>query len=104
MNMKQVKVINVAKDYSEEPIGRFPTDSDFNGQKFREEYLLPALRKFDKVIVELDGAEGYGSSFLDEAFGGLVRVDKLSKQDILNRLELVSEEDESLITEILGYI
>lgn len=102
--MDQIKVINIAKDFSEEPIGRFPTDSDFNGQRFREEYLLPALSKFDKVIIHLDGTEGYGSSFLDEAFGGLVRINKLSKEEILNRLELISNEDESLISEIQEYI
>lgn len=102
--MNQVKVINIAKDFSEEPIGRFPTDSDFNGQRFREEFLIPALSKFDKVIIQLDGTEGYGSSFLDEAFGGLVRVNKLSKEEVLNRLELISIEDESLINEIQEYI
>lgn len=102
--MNQVKVINIAKDFSEEPIGRFPADSDFNGEKFREKYLVPALSNYDKVIIELDGTEGYGSSFLDEAFGGLVRVNKLSKEELLNRLELISIEDESLITEIRDYI
>lgn len=102
--MDLVKVINIAKDFSEEPIGRFPTDSDFNGQRFREEHLLPALSKFDKVIIQLDGTEGYGSSFLDEAFGGLVRINKLSKEEILKRLELISNEDESLIAEIQEYI
>lgn len=102
--MNQVKVINIAKDFSVEPIGRVPADSGSSGQRFRDEYLLPALKEFDKVIVVLDGTEGFGSSFLDEAFGGLIRVSKLSKEDVLRRLELVSKEDESFIAEIMEYI
>jgi len=35
--------------------------------------LIPALKEYEKVIVDLDGTSGYGSSFLEEAFGGLVR-------------------------------
>lgn len=102
--MDQVKIINVAKDFSDEPIGRFPSDAEYNGQRFRDEYLFPALSKFDKVIVDFDGVEGCGSSFLEEAFGGLVRTNKLSKEDVLRRLELISKEDESLIEEITEYI
>lgn len=98
------KTIKVAKDFYDELIGRFPSDSDYNGERFRNEYLIPSLRDFDKVTVDFDGVEGYGSSFLDEAFGGLIHASNLSKTDVLNRLHLVSNEDESLIEEILEYI
>jgi hypothetical protein len=100
----KVKTIKVFKDFYDELIGRFPTDSDYNGERFRNEYLVPALRDFDKVIVDFDGVEGYGSSFLDEAFGGLIHACNLSKADVLSRLSLVSDEDKSLIEEILDYI
>lgn len=100
----RVKTIKVVKDFYDELIGRFPSDSDYNGERFRNEYLAPALRDFDKVIVDFDGVEGYGSSFLDEAFGGLVHALNLSKSDVLSRLSLVSDEDQSLIEEILDYI
>jgi hypothetical protein len=50
----------------------------------------------------LDGARGYGSSFLEEAFGGLIRVG-FSADNVLSRFELKSQ-DESLVEEIKGYI
>jgi STAS-like domain of unknown function (DUF4325) len=40
---------------------------------FRDDFLVPALGTYDQVRVVLDGTAGYPSSFLEEAFGGLVR-------------------------------
>lgn len=102
--MEKTKLIKVAKDFHDELIGRFITDSDYHGERFREEYLVPALKDYDTVIVDFDGVEGYGSSFLEEAFGGLIHTRNLSREDVLRKLKLVSTEDESLIEEILGYI
>jgi hypothetical protein len=104
MKMDKIKHIKVANDFHDELIGRFITDSDYHGEKFREEYLVPALKDYDKVIVDFDGVEGYGSSFLDEAFGGLIHTSNLPKEEVLRKLQLVSTEDESLKEEILGYI
>jgi len=59
------------------PGGRFIADGPYSGEWFREEFLRPAvaeaLSQNDVVNVELDGAPGYGSSFLEESFGGLIR-------------------------------
>lgn len=81
--------ISIAKDFSDVPIGRARSDGDYTGEAFREDYLIPQLRKAtanDPLIVELDGAEGYPSSFLEEAFGGLVRHHKEYSADELRRL------------------
>jgi hypothetical protein len=67
------KIINIAKDFSKYPAGRFITDGEYSGEQFREDILIPALENEDTIIIELDGTLGYGSSFLDEAFGGLIR-------------------------------
>ena len=69
--------VNIAEDYSKVPGGRYIEDGPFSGQDFRENILLPKFQeaKRQNVIlqVNLDGGYGYGSSFLDEAFGGLAR-------------------------------
>ena len=96
--------ISVAKDFSTVPLGRFPDDSTFNGTVFREEWLLPALAKHDTLQIDFDGAEGYGSSFLEEAFGGLVRLHGFNPSDLLRRISLISKEDPTLIDEIHQYI
>jgi hypothetical protein len=67
------QMISVLSNFSENPSGRYRKDGPFSGERFRDDFLLPLLNKGEKVTVNLDGALGYGSSFLEEAFGGLVR-------------------------------
>ncbi len=83
--------ISIAKDFSDVPAGRYLVDGDYTGQKFREDFLVPALKKADKshpVIVDINDVEGYGSSFLEEAFGGLVREECYTKEDLKNKLKI----------------
>lgn len=101
---KSLSTINIASDFGTEPAGRFPSDGPLNGETFREAYLVPALRQSERIRVVLDGTEGYGSSFLEEAFGGLVRVGVVDSKTARDRILIVSEEDESLISEIWDYI
>lgn len=98
------KTINIAKDFSRYPYGRYRKYSETSGEVFREDHLIPALKEFDKITIELDGTEGYGSSFLDEAFAGLIRGEGLDKNDIQKRLEFISNDDPSLIDEVKTYI
>jgi hypothetical protein len=79
-------IINVAKDFSRFPSGRYVEDSRFSGQRFRDDFLVPSLKNFDRVVVELDGTLGYGSSFLDEAFGGLRRANIFPPEQIKDKL------------------
>ncbi|ATG01272.1 Uncharacterised protein [Lelliottia amnigena] len=84
-----MKFINVAKDFSKTPFGRFSTDGPNNGEKFRKEHLVSAFSTSDaeQVIVDFDGISlVIGSSFFEEAFGGLVRLENMDKVNLLNRL------------------
>lgn len=84
------KTIFIAKDYSDTPAGRYISDGTYSGERFREEFLYPALQENDHVEVNLDETLGYGSSFLEEAFGGLIRVKGMRIDDIKNKLNIVS--------------
>ena len=79
-------VINVIKDFNKKPYGRYPVDGLGCGELFRQEKLVPALRKYDRVHVDLDGYNRYGRSFLDEAFGGLIREEGFKWADLKERL------------------
>lgn len=82
-----MKRISVAKDFSEFPAGRVPDDGPNSGERFREEKLVPLLRGSTEVIeVNLDDTMGYGSSFLDEAFAGLVRTHAFTEVELSHRL------------------
>jgi len=102
--MKSKHTINIAQDFSKVPIGRYLNDSDSNGTLFRDSVLIPALKKHHLIEINLDDTEGYGSSFLEESFGGLVRVHKISSADLLSRISFISLEDPSLVEEIESYI
>ena len=95
-------MISVARDFSKYPAGRFRQDGKFTGEAFREDFLLPALKKGD-VEVDLDGTLGYGSSFLEEAFGGLVREHSMSPSDLHAHLTLKGG-TKSVRREIWNYI
>ena len=82
------KIIDIALEFSPYPSGRKVRDGRYSGERFRTDFLVPALEKFDKVIVLLDGVSGYPSSFTDEAFGGLVRNRLFGKDTVLEKLEI----------------
>lgn len=88
--LNEMKTIKISTDYSETPLGRYVTDGDFSGERFREEFLRPALQEQNAVEVDIDDVEGYGSSFLDEAFGGLVREGYFDAKDLRKRMNVKS--------------
>lgn len=94
--------IHIARDFSPAPAGRYPEDGPFNGQLFRESLLLPAVREHDEVRVNLDDTGGYGSSFLEEAFGGLVRAGFTPKQ-LHEKLKVISSR-QTYSTKVWNYI
>lgn len=96
--------IAIASEFSQYPAGRYRVDGAFSGEVFRDDMLEPKLRAYDVVEVDLDGSMGYGSSFLEEAFGGLVRLRKFTKEALHKKLKFHYEEDPFVIDEIWQYI
>lgn len=104
--------ISVADDFTKKPGLRHEHESPKkSGQLFRETILGPAFEraiKEDKDIeIDLDRTVGYGTSFLEEAFGGLVRNNSQKKdieKNIKHKLKFISMDDRYLIEEINGYI
>lgn len=97
------KEIVIASVFSREPFGRTDKDGKFNGTKFRTTFLSPPLREGKSIILNFDGAEGYGSSFLEESFGGLIR-EGFSLSDIKQKISFISTEDPSIVDEINEYL
>lgn len=86
------KTIVIGTDFSDTPGGRYYDDGPFSGQRFREEFLIPALKSNDTVVVDVSGVEGYGSSFLEEVFGGLVRSNAFTKEELGSKLSCVASD------------
>lgn len=98
-----IHTIFLSKDFSPSPAGRYPTDGPYPGESFRNKLLLPAIQHHDRVIVDMDGSEMAGSSFLEEAFGGLVREGRIRESELRKKLEVKSSRRSDVIR-IWGYI
>jgi hypothetical protein len=92
-------VISLARDFSRNPGPRLKDQGPDSGETFRK-LLVRALSQHDKIVVDLDGTSGIGSSFLDEAFGGLVRSEGLSKKEVRRRVRVVSNLDSSYLSTV----
>ena len=83
------ETVDVARDFSRLPGGRFARLGPYSGEEFRRNVLVPALMRVREtgghVVVRLDGVAGYPASFLEEAFGGLVRSEGFAAEE-LNRI------------------
>ncbi len=87
--------ISIAQDFAVYPAGRDASDGPDNGERFLEELLLPrydeAKSKNVCLVIRLEGVKSFGSSFLEEAFGGLARKKNVDKADLTTRLKIESD-------------
>lgn len=104
-------IIKIAKEYTKTPGARYVWQGPFPGEEFRDKILydkyIECLDKNEELIVDLDGGYGYGSSFLEESFGGLVRRLKKEKKDYklpLDIIKIISNEETTWINKIEEYI
>lgn len=95
-----MKTIKVSDRYPC-PGPRYTSLGSSSGESFKD-WIKTELAKKQGLTVDLDDTEGYGSSFLEEAFGGLIRdgVDL----DIVRNIKFISVEEPELIDEINEYI
>lgn len=92
---ENMNILFIGEQFSDDPAGRYYTDGDGNGEEFREEVLKPIFKSGKPISINIDkNVEGYGSSFLVEAFGGLVKHGYFKESYILDRLTLTYEDSD----------
>lgn len=98
--------LSVCREFSHSPGSRYIADGPNSGEEFLKKLLEPkfleAREKSTVLVVNLDGAIGYATSFLDGSFGELAR--KYGAKEVLQTLELICHDEPPLIHEIKGYI
>ena len=106
--MFQKMKLLVALEFSKTPGPRYIKEGEFSGELFRKNILLPklieAINKNEKLLIDLDGTAGFGTSFLEESFGGLIRENNISYSKIIETIEFKSTEEEYLINDINHYL
>lgn len=99
--------LSIANDFSKTPGVRYPKEGNFSGEDFRDRVLIPKVREAikhkDTLEVDLDGTYGLGPSFLEEAFGGLVRKGYDYKK-LKAALKFKSEEVPYYIEDVKNYM
>lgn len=94
-SLGNMNILYIGTQFSDDPAGRYFTDGDGNGEEFREEVLRPIFSSGKPIIINIDkNVEGYGSSFLVEAFGGLVKHGYFKENYILDRLTLAYDDSD----------
>lgn len=100
-------IFNVATDFSKTPGGRYIEQGSYSGEYFRENYLKPiydfCLEKDDELTINLDGGYGYGSGFLEEVFGGMVR-EGYDGEIMLRKINIITKDQPELEDKIVLYI
>lgn len=95
--MEQQKNLNFSIiDFSQSPGPRYCCQGDDSGELFYHNILnkefAKAYRADVKLVVILDGTDGYASSFLDEAFGNLVY--DFSAKIVKTHIDIVSNDED----------
>jgi hypothetical protein len=89
--------LNLVNEYPQfrYPGHRYKTQSLNSGEEFRDEILLPFIKKHEneKIIINLEGAIGFPPSFLEEAFGGCIRkgINKINDIEVVGVDEIEQE-------------
>ena len=83
-----------------------PSDciSDVDGPARFHQILRDLLNRHDRVRIILDGAIGYSSPFLAQAFGGLLYYGILTRETARNRLIIVGDDPGGYREEALRYL
>lgn len=100
-------IYNIATDFSRTPSARNEQEGKNSGIKLRK-IIAPLIKKSIqenlKFIINFDGGAGYGTSFLEEVFGGLIRYEHIEYKDLKKTLDFISNEEPDLIEECWEYI
>jgi hypothetical protein len=104
----KIAELKIVEDFSRTPGVRYKCEGMFSGEEFRTDVLLPrcekAISEKSKLKIFLDGTAGLGTSFLEEAFGGLIRENNLDYNCLKDILIFVSDENPDYIEEINEYM
>ncbi len=93
--MEKQKLIVDVSDYSISPGPRYCNQGDDSGEDFYHKILnakfAQAFKAHKVLVLNLDGPDGYASSFLDEAIGNLVY--DFGKKTVMEYMEIISNEE-----------
>lgn len=100
-------VFKMAEKYTDSPGARYKSQGEHSGEEFRETVLLPLFNEYygkSKIIIDIDGLNGYPSSFFEESFGGLARTEGITPKMVLDTFEIICNDDPVFKDDVISYI
>lgn len=99
--------INMTVDFSRLPGGIDEIEGTNTGEYFRKKFLIPVydycLIKDEELNINFASSHGFAASFLEEAFGGMVRTGYDGKT-MLRKMNFLTSEEPLLEDQIVNYI
>lgn len=95
MTEQAEKRVSIAKEFSRYPGGRLKDHGPYSGEEFRERVLIPLLKEYKRVVIDMTGTIGYGASFLDESFGEAGK--QFGYKALQEKLILIADDDPDLV-------
>ena len=89
--------------FSQYPSGRYKKEGPATAQHLREDTIIPNLLLGHDLEIVMDGAAGFGASFLEECFGGLMRSKRITPFHVMQHMKIVTA-DASLKKECVKYM
>ena len=100
-----IQEYSIATKYTKNPGARYERQGNYSGEHFRKTVLEPFFntkRKGDILSIDFNGLNGYPSSFLEEAFGGIARIYPIA--DVLGSMKFSCTENPLIVEDIISYI
>lgn len=99
-------LLRIASEFSKTPGPRTRAEGKHSAEEFLDTILLnrfdQAVSEGQSLLIDLDGGYGYGTSFLEEAFGGLAR--QRGVEVVLQHLDFKSDEEPYLRDDVTRFI
>lgn len=92
-------IINVGKDFTKRPMGRYASDGNSSGEAFYTNHLIPKLKALmeynkehpedrKKLIIDFGTVSMCGGSWIEEAFGGAIRNSDIRPVELFDLIEV----------------
>lgn len=92
-------IINVGKEFTKRPIGRYASDGNASGEAFYTNHLIPKLKALmeynkehpddrQKLIIDFGSVSMCGGSWIEEAFGGAIRNSDIRPVELFDLIEV----------------
>jgi hypothetical protein len=99
--MNTIDRLSIAEEFSRTPGPRSKKEGPFSAEEFWEKLVSRfenAMKTGGKLLIDMDGAAGYGTSFIDGTFGGLAR--QYTTDVVKQFLDVKCDQDTVILEEV----